>query len=151
MTRQPAAEKRFTVAWPMPRLAPVSSMVAGGVAGVVMGHPMVARTLPGRTAVYGRWRAARRGWLTGRAAPSAIPDRAMEDDAVMQAERPVLPELDRDRRDAEAASSRAGRGTSPMAYRAVLTATAFSSAKRLSSGRDCWLAQAPMRLSRGRD
>ena len=26
MTRQPAAEKRFTVAWPMPRLAPVSSM-----------------------------------------------------------------------------------------------------------------------------
>jgi hypothetical protein len=30
MTRQPAAEKRFTVAWPMPRLAPVSSSVRGG-------------------------------------------------------------------------------------------------------------------------
>ena len=30
MTRQPAAEKRFTVAWPMPRLAPVSSNVRRG-------------------------------------------------------------------------------------------------------------------------
>ena len=30
MTRQPAAEKRFTVACPMPRLAPVSSSVRGG-------------------------------------------------------------------------------------------------------------------------
>ena len=27
MTRQPAAEKRLTVACPMPRLAPVSSMM----------------------------------------------------------------------------------------------------------------------------
>ncbi|CDX32668.1 exported hypothetical protein [Mesorhizobium sp. SOD10] len=27
MTRQPSREKRFTVAWPMPRLAPVSTMV----------------------------------------------------------------------------------------------------------------------------
>ena len=30
MTRQPAAEKRFTVAWPMPRLAPVSRRVRRG-------------------------------------------------------------------------------------------------------------------------
>jgi hypothetical protein len=30
MTRQPAAEKRFTVAWPMPRLAPVNSRVRRG-------------------------------------------------------------------------------------------------------------------------
>ena len=30
-----------------------------------------------------------------------------------------------------------GRGTSPRAYFAVFTATAFSSAKRLSNGRDC--------------
>ena len=30
MTRQPAAEKRFTVAWPMPRLAPVSSSARRG-------------------------------------------------------------------------------------------------------------------------
>ncbi len=30
MTRQPALEKRLTVAWPMPRLAPVSSRVRRG-------------------------------------------------------------------------------------------------------------------------
>jgi hypothetical protein len=30
MTRQPAAEKRFTVACPMPRLAPVNSSVRRG-------------------------------------------------------------------------------------------------------------------------
>jgi hypothetical protein len=30
MTRQPAAENRFTVAWPMPRLAPVRSSVRRG-------------------------------------------------------------------------------------------------------------------------
>jgi hypothetical protein len=30
MTRQPAAENRFTVAWPMPRLAPVSNSVRRG-------------------------------------------------------------------------------------------------------------------------
>src|SRR5258708_21410198 len=31
MTRQPALENRITVAWPMPRLAPVSSSVRRGV------------------------------------------------------------------------------------------------------------------------
>jgi hypothetical protein len=31
MTRHPAAEKRLTVACPMPRLAPVSSMMRRGV------------------------------------------------------------------------------------------------------------------------
>src|SRR3954451_2551268 len=30
ITRQPAAEKRLTVAWPMPRLAPVRSRVRRG-------------------------------------------------------------------------------------------------------------------------
>jgi hypothetical protein len=30
MTRQPAAENRLTVAWPMPRLAPVRSSVRRG-------------------------------------------------------------------------------------------------------------------------
>jgi hypothetical protein len=33
MTRHPALEKRITVAWPMPRLAPVSSNVRRGVFG----------------------------------------------------------------------------------------------------------------------
>src|SRR6202045_4755936 len=39
MTRQPVAEKRFTVAWPMPRLAPVSSRARRGWLswGVVIG------------------------------------------------------------------------------------------------------------------
>ena len=31
MTRQPAALKRLTVAWPMPRLAPVSTSVLGSL------------------------------------------------------------------------------------------------------------------------
>jgi hypothetical protein len=35
MTRQPAAEKRLTVAWPMPRLAPVSRSVRRVLCGVV--------------------------------------------------------------------------------------------------------------------
>jgi hypothetical protein len=37
MTRQPAREKRFTVAWPMPRLAPVSTMVFLGVSVILIG------------------------------------------------------------------------------------------------------------------
>jgi len=40
MTRQPALEKRITVAWPMPRLAPVNSSVRLGAlesAGVEVG------------------------------------------------------------------------------------------------------------------
>ena len=43
-----------------------------------------------------------------------------------------------------------GRGISPIGCRAVKSATAFSSANRLSSGRDCFDAHAPMRLPRGR-
>ena len=33
MTRQPAEEKRLTAAWPMPREAPVSSIVRCGALG----------------------------------------------------------------------------------------------------------------------
>jgi hypothetical protein len=40
MTRQPAAEKRFTVAWPMPRLAPVSRSVRRGWFAGVVGIPI---------------------------------------------------------------------------------------------------------------
>ena len=39
----------------------------------------------------------------------------------------------------------------PIDLDAAKKAMAFSSAKRLSRGRDCWLAKAPIRLSRGRD
>src|SRR5690242_11454194 len=79
MTRQPAAEKRFTVACPMPRLAPVN-------------------------------RSVRRGWLDKFAielsrihahfGPRLAQACAPELDAVVQAEGPVVPELDRDRHDA---------------------------------------------------
>jgi hypothetical protein len=36
MTRQPAAENRFTVAWPMPRLAPVRRRVRRGLFGLII-------------------------------------------------------------------------------------------------------------------
>ena len=79
MTRQPAAEKRFTVAWPMPRLAPVSSSVRRGwlVCGAVAmaGHTLSSRIKP-------------------RLAPRRARPLAAELDAVVQPERPVLPELD---------------------------------------------------------
>ena len=44
-----------------------------------------------------------------------------------------------------------GRGISPIPNFMVYSATAFSSAKRPSSGRDCRLAQAPMREPRARE
>ena len=44
-----------------------------------------------------------------------------------------------------------GPGISEMPNFMVYSATAFSSAKRLSSGRDCRLAQAPMREPRARE
>ena len=100
ITRQPAAEKRFTVAWPMPRLAPVSSSV-------------------------------RRGWLVLEFGISALTDtcrtlgprlaqrRAAELDAVVQAERPVVPELDRDRHDAVAGPVRRARHGAERVFRRV--------------------------------
>src|SRR5271167_2032506 len=44
-----------------------------------------------------------------------------------------------------------GRGTAPMANFAVLRATAFSNARRLSSGADCLLAHAPIWATRERE
>ena len=38
MTRHPAEENRFTVAWPMPREAPVSSIVLHWRIGLILGH-----------------------------------------------------------------------------------------------------------------
>src|SRR5690348_14544359 len=45
ITRQPAAEKRFTVAWPMPRLAPVRSSVRRGWFEVGIVNPLSDETL----------------------------------------------------------------------------------------------------------
>src|ERR1700676_276887 len=63
MTRQPAEEKRITVAWPMPRLAPVRSSVRRGVLAEVgingslvlrharpcAGHPRLPSFVDGKT------------------------------------------------------------------------------------------------------
>src|ERR1700679_1537419 len=75
MTRQPAAEKRFTVACPMPRLAPVRSSVRRGwlLVGIVVF--LCLRIKPGL-------------------GPRRIRACARERDAVVQAERPFLPKFD---------------------------------------------------------
>src|SRR5262245_53460982 len=98
MTRQPAAEKRFTVACPMPRLAPVN-------------------------------RSVRRGWLDEFAIclsrvhahfdPRLAESRTPELDAVVQAEGPVVPELDRDRHDAVARPVRRARHRANRVFRGV--------------------------------
>src|SRR5712692_4702332 len=82
MTRQPAAEKRFTVACPMPRLAPVSRSARRGwfECDVGMVHDS-SRIEP-------------------RLAPRRVQRVAAEFDPVMQPERPVLPELDQERPEA---------------------------------------------------
>src|SRR5262245_55997195 len=77
MTRQPAAEKRFTVAWPMPRLAPVSRSVRRGwlVCGaVVMMHSNLR--------------------IEPRLAPGRADAVAAELDTLVRPERAVFPELD---------------------------------------------------------
>ena len=63
ITRQPAEEKRFTVAWPMPREAPVSSIVRRAPAG------FEARDMEDRD--MGRFRVAVRIGRSGAAAATA--------------------------------------------------------------------------------
>src|SRR5437588_5087810 len=82
ITRQPAAEKRFTVACPMPRLAPVSSRVRRGWLELEFGIKL------SRVHAHFDPRLAQR--------------RAAEFDSIVQTERTVVPELHRDRHDAVA-------------------------------------------------
>ena len=101
MTRQPAAEKRFTVACPMPRLAPVSSSVRRGW--LVCGFTITMRF---------------HGYI--RVLVHALAERvAAELDPVMQAERPVVPELDLHRHDAVAGPVRRARHGAERVFRAV--------------------------------
>src|SRR5260370_21874589 len=125
MTRQPAEEKRITVACPMPRLAPVRSSVRRGVlaefgmngslylrhAGHCAGHPgltfsrrrrktWMAGTSPAMTPTL---------WIKPRLGPWLIRPRAAEFDAVVQAERAVVPELELGRQNAPAAPARRAR------------------------------------------
>src|SRR6478752_7385350 len=88
MTRQPAAEKRFTVAWPMPRLAPVNRSVRRG------------------------WLdefGIRLSRIHAHFGPRLAQRRAPELDAIVQTEGPVVPELDRHRHDAVAGPVRRAR------------------------------------------
>src|SRR5580698_10845937 len=108
MTRQPAEEKRITVAWPMPRLAPVSSRVRRGVladevginGSLVLRH---ARPCAGHPRLR-NWL-----WVEPRPGPWLIRRGAAEFDAVVQAERAVVPEFDPQRDDAPAAPARRAR------------------------------------------
>src|SRR6516225_7341241 len=75
MTRQPAAENRFTVACPMPRLAPVKSSVRRGWLECDVGIGSVSSWIEARFAP----------WLTQRC--------TAELDPIVQAEWPILPEL----------------------------------------------------------
>src|SRR5487761_355365 len=81
-TRQPAAENRFTVAWPMPRLAPVRSSVRRGwlFVGINFSNRNELRVEP-------------------RLGPRRAHAVAGKGDAVVQPERPLLPELDLGRHD----------------------------------------------------
>src|SRR5262245_3557957 len=123
MTRQPAAEKRLTVAWPIPRLAPVRSSVRRGWLAGWFGMT-VFRTessrLPGssepasRLVGYAwshflsenrcpRFRKMLLSRIEARLAPRAVRGVAGEFHALVQAERAVVPELDHHRHDAVAA------------------------------------------------
>ncbi len=55
ITRQPADENRFTVAWPMPRLAPVSSSVLRSLVGIARAViPICGAALRRRSSVVPR-------------------------------------------------------------------------------------------------
>ena len=119
MTRQPAEEKRITVAWPMPRLAPVRSSVRRGVlAEVTINGFSHSPSWPGlsrpstscfvaipKEDVDARHKAGHDDFLgiQPHFAPGLVSPLAAEFDAVVQAERAVVPELETLRRDAPAA------------------------------------------------
>src|SRR5262249_48675953 len=100
ITRHPAEEKRITVACPMPRLAPVRSRVRRGVLGwcgmsYSCSHRHSGSRL--RRAPEGRL------WVEPVLAPRLGRRVAGKLDAVVQAERAVVPELEADRLNAPAA------------------------------------------------
>src|SRR6266404_9034696 len=98
MTRQPALEKRITVAWPMPRLAPVRSSVRRGVlaefginGSLVLRHarPCAGHQRLPLAAEENTWL-----WIKPDLRPWLARRRAAEFDAVVQAKRPVVPEFE---------------------------------------------------------
>src|SRR3982750_349451 len=93
ITRQPALEKRITVAWPMPRLAPVRSSVRRG--------PLLLEIGMGSSDFQ--------SGIKPRLGPGLIRAVAAEFDAVVQPERAVVPEFELRRRDAPTAPPRRAR------------------------------------------
>src|SRR4051812_36868779 len=90
MTRQPALEKRITVAWPMPRLAPVRSSVRRTPLLLEFG--------------IGSFRLS--SGIQPRLGPRLVRRVAAEFDAVVQSEWAIVPEFELRRRDAPAAPTR---------------------------------------------
>src|SRR5262249_992017 len=88
MTRQPAAEKRLTVAWPMPRLAPVSSNVRRGWFACKLCMPFLEWFL-----VSEQVDASLR--VEPRLVPWRVRALAFELEAIVQSKRSLLPEFDR--------------------------------------------------------
>src|SRR5260370_24825021 len=129
MTRQPAEEKRITVACPMPRLAPVRSSVRRGVLLDEVGingfsfSPSCPALCRASSLTFSRRR--RKTWMAGtspamtptlwikpRLGPWLIRPRAAELDAVVQAGRAVGPEPELGRQNAPAAPARLPRDLS---------------------------------------
>src|SRR5690242_12681556 len=121
MTRQPALEKRITVAWPMPRLAPVRSSVRRGALVDDGINSSLSSSCPGlsrastsslpiatRKDVDGRDKPGHDGFLRihPHLAPGLARRVAAEFDAVVQAEWTIVPELHSQGRDAPAAPAR---------------------------------------------
>src|SRR6266702_4682383 len=120
MTRQPAEEKRIAVAWPMPRLAPVRSSVRRGALEVddegmsgslvlrharpCAGHPRLPVELRKKD-VDGRDEPGHddRSGIEPQFGPGLCWRLAAEFDAVVQAERTIVPEFKVRGRDAPAA------------------------------------------------
>src|SRR5436309_14253345 len=99
ITRHPAAEKRFTVACPMPRLAPVNRSVRRGWLELEFGINL--------SRVHAHF------------SPRLAQARSSELDAIVEAEGPVVPELHRDRHDAIAGPVRRARHGADCVFRRV--------------------------------
>src|SRR5437868_13054991 len=99
MTRQPAAEKRFTVAWPMPRLAPVSSRARRGWLEWEVG---ISHQIRMRCCMLDDFAVRRSSWVKPGLAPGRACRIAGEFDAIVKPERTIVPELYQHRHEAVA-------------------------------------------------
>src|SRR6266849_1319706 len=107
MTRQPAAEKRFTVACPMPRLAPVKRSVRRCWLGCDVGMGVNSQKIGAGSRIEARL------------APGPTECRTAELDPIMQPEWPVLPELHGQRQEAIAGPIRRPRNGADHEFRGV--------------------------------